>query len=95
MTEIETATTPACWCSYGNEGTEFIRFPRPGCPEHDPNGDPDPDDVHDGFDDHDSPGCMLCNCDGCDGCMSFGEYVSEVEGYKTDPADLACCCGSD
>jgi len=40
-------------------------------------------------------GCYVCGCTGCNHCMQRGEFEEETEFYGTDPAELACSCGSD
>lgn len=75
----------ACWCAYGWEGTEFTRFPHPGCPEHDPDNTPATTPA---TDDREMEPCDVCRTewDDCGSCDGSGE---------DDYAGDGCCrdCG--
>jgi hypothetical protein len=98
----ETATTdqpqPECWCAYGNEGTEFTRFPHPGCPAHDPqNTPPQTPDADDEIE------CETCrdgwedcgNCDGSGDDMDAGtaEGCYRCGGSGEVIPSHCCACG--
>lgn len=92
MSEI---TKPACWCTYGRDGLEFMH---PGCPVHDPQNTPTDSKSADG----EPIECDTCtdgweDCGACDGSgedmEAYGDACSYCGGRGQVIPDHCCVCG--